>query len=299
MSFGVADLIAQVVIEDGLKSLREHPHRLEYILNRHCQIQKLSEKVGDKYIKNAMDLIMTAKLIVRPYFVPDQDQYPNVMIAASYTEDQTFFNDYGSVEDLPKHVIEPILYAEFDLKGIGKDKLIVSPNYKLEEKVWIGLEVTNGKESAKVTGIFVREGKDTELFIDKTLPEGTALRGWKAQTPKTNKAAVINVSSDKVTIQCKLATSGDPDVHRIFATVMRYCLKRGRKLFDFYGIQNVYVAQTPPMVTGQEDMIMETVFTVEGIIHDSWIEREVEPVGRIDLESVLVSENPKNQRVKL
>lgn len=296
MSYGLADLITQIVIEDGLKNLRDNPHHLEYILSRHCQIPALHKKVGQDYIRNAMELISNQKLTIRPYYVLNQDLYPNIVIAASYTEGQTYLGDYGS-EEHSKIVVNPIVFAKFDAKKIKDDEIWIAKEYEIEKKIWIGIPVVNCDYNAKIIGIALKEDK-TVLFLDKKLENGTPLKGWEAKTTARPRMVSVAASSDDVTVQAKLATAGDPDIHRIYSLVIRYCLKRGRILFEKYGFQNIHVTQSPPVVSEQEDAIMETVFTVGGLLHDSWIDHEYDVIDRIETDSVLVSENPKNERVK-
>lgn len=296
MSMGVADLIVQIAIEDGLKNLRDNPHHLEFILSRYEQIHQLYYKVGSKYLKNAMELINNQKLIVRPYYIGDQDQYPNVVIAGSYTENQNFLGDFGSIED-SKIVLPQRIYASFDAKKIEKDAMTIAASYKIEDSIWLGMSIVNGSTMVKVKAIFLKNENETVLLLDQELSNGTPLKGWTAKTLATHKGAIVNASSDQVTVQAKLATSGDPDVHRIFAMVLRYCLKRGRKFMDSLGLQNAHMSQTPPVVTDDQNMIMESVFTVEGTLHDSWIDYEFDPVENITvvptLESTLNSEGDK------
>src|SRR5581483_345253 len=95
MSFGVADLALQAIIQDGLANLREHPHHLEFVLGSYSEIPYVAKRVGKDFVKNAMEMLQKNALVVRPYFTLDQDQYPCVVISTSYTEDQQYLGDLG------------------------------------------------------------------------------------------------------------------------------------------------------------------------------------------------------------
>jgi hypothetical protein len=162
------------------------------------------------------------------------------------------------------------------------------------------MTIRNGSKCAKVVGWVVAKGKNTKILLDTDL-SGSPMKGWKAMSLEKRKTANINASHDQVTIQCKLTTAGDPDLHRILGQVVRYCLKKGRKRMDDLGIQNISMQQTPPVIQGSDalEFIGETVFTVTGTMLDAWIGEEADQVDNMDMDVFAISEAEGNSPVPL
>jgi hypothetical protein len=57
-------------------------------------------------------------------------------------------------------------------------------------------------------------------------------------------------------------------------TVVRYCLKSGRLLFDSYGMQVARFTQQPIVLVDEEQMIWQTGFVMESKMADHWVDSE-------------------------
>ena len=272
--FGIVDLVVVTGIKDALSFLSNNPRHIEFILGQFCQ-KPIRNLVGREHIKECIDYIQHNRIEVNPYYQMDIKKRPAISVVASYAEAQQFMGDYGSFQMSPDE-LPLIKYASFDAKSINKCKLYVSPLLKLEDKLWHGLTITNGQEERIIKGILAREGEDTAIFLDEALPEGTLLIGWKVVSGTKNIGYQVNSSMEAVTVQLKLNTLGDYSVHRLLATIVRYCLKKQRLYFDQYGLQVATYSQTPPLLTDENENEFETVFTIEGKMTDSWIDREIE-----------------------
>lgn len=280
MSFGAADLYLTVAIREELAELRAHPWRIEYLFNRYNEVAGVKKLVGDDFVRSCITMVMTQELTIQPYYTPNVELYPSLMIVAQYGEDQTYMGDYGAMQegdDLPVDAdltVKPVVYANFDAKSASGVSVFVSEQLNIENSIWIGIGVTNKKFEAVVQQIIVIPGQDTEIVTNTPIPEDITLAGWTAGTMKRPKLVKINGSHDEVTIQMQLKTSGHPDVHRAWSQVVYHCMKRGRQRLDSYGIQNFQVSRSAPMLENQESMIMSTNFTGKGQELDTWISFE-------------------------
>ena len=301
MSFGVAELVVQAVVQDGLTNLRQNPHHLEYILNAYSDIEYIRRRVGANFIRNAMDMLIGSELAIRPYYVENIDTYPCLIISASYNEDQKYIGDYGSVETFEGTTyddarIQPHIYATFSASSIYKDEIRVPKSYNIEDAIFLGLWVVNQTTTAVIKRIQISD-TETILHLDRSLPDGLPLEGWEAKTLPGPLKAKVNASTNGVSIQMALFTSGDAELHRVYAQVIRYCLKRGRKLFDHYGLQDIDIAQQPPTVASDEGPMFRTMFSVNGVELDTWIEYDINPPERLTLDLAPVNDDTKKAPV--
>jgi hypothetical protein len=302
MSFGVAELVVQAVVQDGLTNLRQNPHHLEYILSAYSEIDYIRTRVGSNFIRNAMDMLLNSQLSIRPYYVESIDVYPCLIISASYSEDERYFSDYGSVESLGdlshsgSTQVSPRIFAKFSATAVDGDEIRVPKEYEIEKLVFRGLWVTNEGYIAAIDRVACLD-KETVIYLDRKLPKNVPLKGWEAKTLPSVLKAAINGSLNAVSMQMGLFTTGDPELHRVYAQIIRYCLKRGRKLFDEYGIQGVTINQQPPTVASDDGPIFRTVFSVDGTELDTWIETDINPPKRIGVTISASSENSKLQDV--
>jgi hypothetical protein len=272
--FGMAELVTVYVIKNGLENLAANPDQCRFILGGFSE-QPLRSLVSMDHINQAVEFVTKNRIQVAPYYEMDIKQRPSVAIVSSGAETQQYLGDYGRTEiSSSQAVMTPVVYAEFDAKLLDGDTLIVSPELKIEKKIWPGVIVANGKFTARVQGILVRDGDDTRLQLDTAIPAGTQYKGWKAQSLPREKGVEILSSMDKVTLQANLMTTGSASVHRLLALVIRYCLKRGRQLFEIYGLQVPTVSYSPLMLTDDGELEYQSVFTIETMVSDSWIHRE-------------------------
>lgn len=297
MSFGVADLITAAVIEDGLQHLRRNPGHLNFILSPFCRFPQIRSLVGAKYISQAVEYITNNQLYVAPYYEADHTKIPSVVTVARTGEDQQFIGDMGFYQPECK-IFDPIEYGTFDIVGLEQDRrvLFVPEAAKVEDMLWPNIWLRNGDFKVQVRGVHTQKGKDTRILLNSRVPEGTNYKGWVAQSSERRFGYEVHSNIEAVEVNCKLTTSGDYSLHRLMAIVTRYCLKRGRFLFESYGFQAPKISQGMAVLeNGGQDApaIFTTVFSVNGKLGEHWIANEFEygnASGKIDMCDIAVSE---------
>lgn len=275
--FGMADLITVAVINDGLKHFAKNPFHLEFVLGAFCS-EPIRSMVGPEHIKQCVEFISNNRIQVAPYYQLDTKHRPAIGVISQGRENQQFLGDYGAMsgDGDQRYTLPPRVYAQFNATSITDDRqgLVVSREYGLDQKLWPGVILTNGFQTNRISGILVRDGHPTTICLNDKLPEGASLAGWRAQSQERARGVVAAASMDDVTIQLTLTTHGDPSVHRLLAVVVRACLKRGRLMFDMYGLQKATYSYTPPIVSDQAELEMESQFTIEAIYTDLWVDKE-------------------------
>lgn len=273
--FGIADLITCAVIKNRLEFYAKNPLHLEFVLGGFCS-SPLLEMVGVDHLKHCIDFVVNNEIHVAPYYQLDATKRPSIAIVASGAENQQFIGDFGRFEQLAEKRLPPRVYASFDAKDIVNFRtgLAVSADLHLEEKLWPGLVITNGKFYATLRGVYVADGKETMIHLEEEIPEGTALNGWRAQSFAREKGIEVHSSMDAVTVQGQLATTGDPSVHRLLGVVLRSCLKSGRHIFDAYGMQVATFSYQPIVASETTELEFTSNFQIEAKFTDSWISRE-------------------------
>lgn len=286
--FAAADLIVVTVIEDGLRHLAANPDHLQFILTGFQNVEAVRKLHQPSYIKDCIEFVTKSKITVKGGYEFDITKFPAVCIVDSQTEGTQFIGDYGSEEIVKQAAPETV--ATFDVLSVSQNVLKVSASYKLEDKIWPNIYVTNSQISAQVTGIYPKEGQPTELFLNKDFDPGITLKGWRAETLGSNKGYTINSSIDNVNVQLFLNTAGDYSIHRLLRLVIRYCLKRGRLILDNAGIQTSSFSQSLPQLINQEALVYQTTYGLTGKLTDSWIEKEFntpDPSTRLDFETIV------------
>jgi hypothetical protein len=139
-----------------------------------------------------------------------------------------------------------------------------------------------------------REGQDTQLVLDAAIQATSDIfsKPWDAASGREDRLYSINSSQDDVQVQMNLQTLGDASVHRLLATVIRYCLKKQRLWFDECGLQVATYSQTPPILTEDGESEFQTVYTIQAKFTDSWIDHEhtlPDPTANIKIEVVAES----------
>jgi len=274
--FAVADIVGVVVLQERLQHLRKHPNQLNYILSPFTKYAAIRDMVGAEYIDQITKWVLENAFHVAPYYQHDMQKMPSVVFVHRTNEAQLYLGDYGS-EGCQEIVSAPVVYSEFDIVGTdGKNVLYVPAAYEIEKKLWRNVFVKNAQFYAQVTGIHPRPDQDTMVILDKDVPEGIAMRGWTSQSAEKLKGFQINASTDDTELVAKLTTHGDYSIHRLAATVIRYCFKSARLNFDDYGFQNARINQGMPVLTDDTQKVYETVFTISGKYTDHWIAKEFE-----------------------
>ena len=275
---GMADLLAVAVINDGLQHLSRNPFHLEFILGAFTR-EPLQSIVGVEHIKQCIDFVTKNRIHVAPFYQLDIKRRPAIGVISSGREEQQYIGDYGTTANPNNQdmILPPRIYSRFDAVGVTSDLtgLLAANAFKLSEKMWPGQIVTNDQFTSRVTGILPGSSTSPDtIFVADALPADVRLSGWRTQSQRLEKGIICNASTDLVTIQLKLTTTGDMGVHRLLAIVLRYCLKRGRLLFDQYGLQVATFSFTPMAATDETEAEFESTATIEAKYTDLWIERE-------------------------
>lgn len=291
MSFGFGDLITIMVLEDGLKHLASHPDHLQFIL-KPLGCGDMKDFVGANHIIDCINFVTKNRIYLAPYYQEDLGKLPSIVTVARQGETQQFIGDYGS-SFVSQAVLPPVVYKEFTISGFedGRQSLLVPAATKIEDYVWPNIWISNGTFLAQVDHILVREGEDTKVALKKAVPEMTAFTGWKAQSGDRSRAYEVHSSMDEIEINAKLTTTGDYTVHRLLSIVTRYCLKRGRPIFNAYGLQVATFNQSMPIKEEEQPPVFSTVFTIRGKYTESWIAAECQVTdGKLDIDYIATSE---------
>ena len=291
--FGQSDLIVIAAVERAFEHLRNNPSHLEFILN-FFDIPEIRKSFGRDYIKNCIDYINNNRVLIKPYLFPDLSQIPSFVVGATSSEVQQYMGSYGETFSKTQ---SPATYATFDVINYENSWIYVSPEASIEKKVWVGMWLTAGDFAAKIKSVMLVASDATVVELDRPVLEGTSFTDWKAQMCSNDRVFTCGSSMERATIQGKLTTSGDIATHRVMCTVIRYALKYERLYMDDLGLQNTVVSQGMPTVTDDEAPIYESMFTIEGDLHDFFIEKETVVPSRFGFELIAKSDDPEQKCV--
>jgi hypothetical protein len=289
MSFGISDLVTVVVIEDGLRHLAANPTHLHFIMSPFVCDDAVRKLVGTQYIDQVIEFVTKRKIFVTPVYQADEEKLPQITTIASQGEGQQFIGDYGY--DLSnQRVLPPHVYTQFDVKNYQGDTLFVPPELHIEEKIWRNVYIRQGDFVATCIGIIPgTPGEETAILLDRDVPAKTSFTGWTSESAPEATGYVVNSSQDDVEVQVTLTTNGDYSIHRLLSIVTRYCLKRGRGLFNQHGMQVASFNQGMPLQNLDNDKLYQTTFTVRAKVTEHWIEKEYrgeDPSGRLDIDLI-------------
>lgn len=302
--FGICDLIVVSVLKECLKDLSENPWKLEFILGGFCAVPGIRDMVGQDYIKQCVEYITNNRLHVATFYELDMKLRPQIAVLSSGTESQQFLGEYGRIQESGDTLVSPVTYAEWDCSSIAADEMTVAAGYLLNKKLWPGMIVSNNNGSilTRIKSIVQRDGS-TVVSLGTKLAAGTEMRGWKAVSDLIERLYEVNSSIDDVNVQCKLTTNGDFAIHRLLSLVLRYCLKRGRLVFDKYGLQVTTFSYSAPVSTDPDEHEYESIYSITGKFTDSWIYRDFpsnDSTANIRVELIAVPvDKTTNKEVKL
>lgn len=299
MASALVDYIVTAGIKQRLQFLSENPHHLYYILDQLYCNKNIRYIVGDKYIKEAVECIISQKMHVGPAYNIDLDKMPSITVISSGQEDQQYVGDYGFSET--QKICPPTIFDRFDASSINKDTLTVSGDYHLDEKLWKGIFIGNGEFVAQLDYMYNSENK-TILVLKKEIPVNTSLKGWASLSDDQYRGIIYSASTDFTTTSITLTNSGSYAQHYLYSTILRYVLKSQRMFFDMNGLQVATMSYSVPVINDQVDMIFQSQYTLQGKYTESWIEREFMLPNVGDNYKVCVdveSSNPLNDTVHL
>lgn len=287
------DLLVVSLLQERFEFLSKNPHFVEFMLSPLGHVDVLYKYLGQRYVKEAIDYIVNNKLLIRPYYQADQEKSPSVAVISHGDEMQKFIGDNGysfapdnSQFNTKNVILQPSVWARWDSIGIDKDEMSVALSSEIDQKIWIGIQITNDDETAVVKGIYKKEDKIV-LFLDKDLSTETPLIGWRAQTADRRYGFSVGTSLDAVNIVCELKTPGDSAVHRVISALLRSSIKSLRPQFDFYGLYDIDISYSPMLeIGGGADQMFQSQVSIKGKMADHWIQRQYElddPYAGLDI----------------
>lgn len=276
------DLVVLAAIKDNMKHLQENQDELELVLSNFIDISVVKNLMRDpiKYVRQAIDVINGKNGVALEYFQAYTTQSsPNyaIYVKASNTEDLQYMNDFGTYQEI---TINPKLYATENAIGLHDEyTLIFDPTRYMGNKIFTGLKAINRSANfeASVIDLVVHSDNSTWVTLNQLVPVALnkpVLAGWEFQSPTARRTYRLHGSGDQVNVQVALRTAGDIELHRVFAMLVRYCLKRGRQShFEFNNFQKTTVVQSEvEQDSMRPDIGFETFFTVSGVSHDMWVD---------------------------
>lgn len=298
--FGILDLITVKIIESGFEQFKRNPDRLEFLLCGYHADQAMFDYVGAEYIKEAIEFITTNRMSIFPYYQPGNKQSPSIAVIASGNESQQFLGDHGYQIEAPRQTVmsQPKIIAEWTASAIDGNIMTVPPELALDTRLWPGVYITNGRDKVVLDGIV----NASTLCLKTDLPANSDPRGWRAETGGSNRIYTINSSMDRVAVQCRLSSHGEPANHRLLGVVLRAILKSSRLKFDQLGFQNTRISYTPIMLTNNDEMEFESVYTIEGDFTEQWVYSEgqsIDPAANNTLSTTAVHSDANKGKVKL
>jgi hypothetical protein len=288
--FYIADLSVIAVLKAAMTHLKENPDELEYILRGYIDIQGIAEMTGgQKYIKQIVEMITTGRsLSIEQSYTLDQPSNNALYVSASGSESTMFLGDFGTDESEP---VEPIIYCTATAIS-ANDKVInfSDPDKNVYNSIWKNLAMKQGKFTTIIADMFYHEDtKILEIHVDSSLPiehttSAIPLIDWKFTSPDPVNFIHTNASIDNVNITMFLRTTGDVEIHKLFALVVRYCVKKSRLAFEYLGLQvSSFSWQSPQPDTGSDDVIFNSTFAMNCKCTDKWIEYKKRSTDRVDL----------------
>ena len=275
------DLSMIAIIKEGLSTLVADTDELGCLLASFRYYWSADSAVGSgaRYIDRAVALLTSKDSPLEVRQELSESPYGNNTVWVGYdsiNESVQSLGDYGSDE---MQELQPTVYAVLDAKRIdeeeGKSVLVFPQNCGVEDNVWRLQRAYNRAfptESFLVSDVALT---DTEVWVklDSLLSDTSKMRGWEFRAYRTGYQITYGHSGDSVRLNVHLRTTGDLEVHKILATVMRYVLKKSRTRSNEY--QNLQVSSFSQSATVPDheasDMAWITTFSITGIAHDVWI----------------------------
>jgi hypothetical protein len=302
--FGIIDYIVTAGIKQKLEFLSKNPHHIYHIFGGFLCNPNIKDVVGEKYIKEVVEYLITHRMQVAPAYNIDQNKNPSLAIISSGEESQQYIGDYGASSF--HKTSEPFVYDRFDatsIRVLDNNTLTTSIQYNLLDKIWKGIFVGNGIFSAQLDYAYNDEAANaTVLVLKSEIPEGTSLKNWVTSSDDQYRGVIYSASTDDITTSITLTTSGAYSQHYLYSTLVRAVLKSQRMFFDANGFQVATMGYSIPVIADQEDLIFQTQFTLKGKFTESWIDKEFDlpnKGGKYDFCVSVKSNNPNNQVVVL
>lgn len=278
MGSAFVDYILTAGIKQRLQFLSENPHHLYYIFEELYCNKNIRDIVGERYIKEAVECIISQRMQVGPAYNIDQQKLPSIVVISSSAEDQQYIGDYGLSQ--VQKVCPPTIYDTFDATSLRPNNdlnaLTTSMDYKLIDKLWHGIFIANGTFSSQLDyAIDDSETNTTTIVLKDPIPiDLITLKGWVSASDDQYRGVVYSSSTEAITSSITLTNSGSYAQHYIYTAVLRYILKSQRMFWDANGLQVSTQSNSIPVIMDQEDQIFQSQFTLQGKYTETWIDHE-------------------------
>lgn len=304
----ITDLVVVAAVNKAIEHLKQNPDELEFLLSGYMCLKPIAELTGGyAYVKQLMDVILGVndkKLIVSTYYNPNPTSNYELFVIGSGGEATQFLGDQGHIST---YETKPTVYLTANASGIASSntlkflKSTCACDILFPSLVAV-LNDGSCQFVAKVVSVINSEDY-VHVSLDKDIPLSGSkpkLNGWQFLSPNPYQIVDTHSSGDQINIQMLLRTTGDAELHKLFAMIVRYALKSQRVFMTANGIQVSRVSQSPLSEEGStQDMIFTSNFTLSGTAFDTWINSKQQAPDRVVFELTAVPQDPENEEVKL
>jgi hypothetical protein len=300
-----ADVTVIGILRDGLEYLRRNPEDLAILLDDYACQWPLFGAVGEapgRYINQIVQFLtdndQPLMKVFQAFHLPNPPNYA-VFVFSSASETHKVAGDYGaSVRQLRTPTVYTKANAQDVTESAGNTLIRFSRTDLCADRVW-KLQVAVNKllpgQSYPVVTVVDDETKYVTVEVAGVVPTVNGLQvlqDWEFRSSASGWDVTYGNSGDTVTVRCYVRTAGDIELHRIFTTIIRWCLKRGRQYLEFQNIQSSTIQQSEPSPadpTGGEGFV--STFTVTGIAQDVWVAKRTRIPEKITMSLAAVAED--------
>lgn len=275
------DLQMIAVLRETLASVLADTDELGFVLSQYTAYWSADTVVGGgaTYIDRAVAMLTSKDKPFDFYQGYDLSQEPNFGAYVRYvsiSETQLSFGDYGQSD---KQLLTPTVYLKAEAMRIdteGDASVLVFPNCQsIIDRVWRLQRVLNAAlpgESFQVAAVMQTED-EIKVKLSAEVSNSAVLRGWEFRAFESGYCAELGGSGDTVQLAVELYSVGDIEVHKILATLLRYCIKKARtRSCEYQNFQAMRVSQSGPQPGGSgTDVTWLTTFNLSGVAQDIWI----------------------------
>lgn len=289
-------------IRNRLEVLRNNPSHIGFALEGYGEIDnRVMNVYGAKYIDRCIQWFQSNSFTTTLGYRLDMEKLPSISILyEGGREKQQWLGDYGSYETI---AVEPKTYALFDMKDLDVDgNIIVSKSAKLDEKIWRGLLIKQGKIVRSITSLGENSDGDLIIFLSSPLkPLEITFKGWAVVSQTESKLRVIGSSLDAVKITVYLTIAGDPEICEMVSCVLRYILKQSRLGLADVGLNEATFqhGSLSRYEVHEGSNVWQTEFVITGLLTDRWIISESLPPDRFNLAIDAESSNTHYEEVRV
>lgn len=289
-------------IKNRLEVLRNNPSHIGFALEGYGEIDnRVMNVYGAKYIDRCIQWFQNNSFTTTLGYRLDMEKLPSISILyEGGREKQQWLGDYGSYETI---AVDPKTYALFDMKDLDVDgNIIVSKSAKLDDKIWRGLLIKQGKIVRSITSLGKNSDDDLIIYLSSPLePLEINFKGWAVVSQTESKLRVIGSSLDAVKITVYLTIAGDPEICEMVSCVLRYILKQSRIGLADIGLNEATFqhGSLSRYEVHEGANVWQTEFVITGLLTDRWIISESLPPDRFNLAIDAESSNTDLEGVRV